>query len=189
MNPIFILVGPSGVGKSTVQERLLQDRELHLSRAITSTTRAPRPGEIEGVDFYFLTNEAFEGLVKTDGFVEWVETFGRRYGTTKQELEARLTQGPVLMVADIRGARSIKSQYPNTHILFLDAPREALVRRIEERPGTTPEDLERRLKKIDEEKAGAKEADVTLYNPDGELETTVENVRRFISQQLAGSLH
>jgi guanylate kinase len=185
MNPIFILVGPSGVGKSTVQEQLLGEN-FGLVRAITTTTRGARPGEVEGEDFFFVTPEAFEKMVNKDAFVEWVETFGRSYGTTHKELDGKLAQGPVLMITDMRGAHSIKAKYPDTHTIFLDAPREDLVRRISERPGTTPDDLERRLKRMDEEKAGALEADIVLHNPDGRFEDTLENVRRFISQQLAG---
>lgn len=185
MNSIFILVGPSGVGKSTIQEKLLAEN-FGLVRAITTTTRKPRPGEAEGEDFFFVTPKEFETMTSKDAFVEWVETFSHAYGTTRKELDGKLAQGPVLMITDMRGAHSIKAKYPQTRIIFLDAPREDLVRRISERPGTTPDDLERRLKRMDEEKAGAKEADIVLENPDGAFEETLENVRRFISQQLAG---
>lgn len=189
MNPIFILVGPSGVGKSTVQERLLTRSGLGLVRAITTTTRKPRPIEIEGQDFFFLSPEAFAELAAHDGFVEWVETFGRSYGTSRKELDAKLAQGPVLMITDMRGAHSIKAKYPDTHVIFLDAPRADLIRRIEERPGTTPEDLERRIKRMDEEKASAKEADIVLENPDGKLEDTYQNLLAYISSRLASRVH
>lgn len=189
MNPIFILVGPSGVGKSTVQEELLTKGGFGLVRAITTTTREARPGEVEGQDFFFVTPERFEKMVNKDEFVEWVETFGRSYGTTRKELDGKLKDGPVLMITDMRGAHAIKQKYPGTHIIFLDAPREDLVRRISERPGTTPDDLERRLKRMDEEKAGASQADIVLHNPDGRFSDTLENVRRYISQQLEGRLH
>lgn len=189
MNQIFILVGPSGVGKSTVQAAILQDMGGRLVRALTTTTRPPRPSEVEGKDFYFVSKENFEAMVQKGDFVEWVETFGRRYGTTRAELDAKLAQGHVLMITDMRGAHHIREQYPNTSIIFLDAAREDLVRRIQERPGTTPEDLERRLKRVDEEKASASEADITLFNPDGELATTIENVKRAISQRLDDSVH
>ncbi len=189
MNPIFILVGPSGVGKSTVQERLLADGDLGLVRAITTTTRTPRPGEAEGENFFFLSPEVFQEMVKKDAFVEWVETFGRSYGTSRKELDTKLSQGPVLMITDMRGAHSIQKQYPNTHIIFLDAPREDLVRRIEERPGTTPDDLERRMKRMDEEKAGAQEADIVLENPDGKLEDTYQDLHAYISSRLASRVH
>lgn len=189
MNPIFILVGPSGVGKSTAQEELLTRGEFGLMRAITTTTRKARPGEIEGEDFFFVTPEEFNEMVQKDEFVEWVETFGNCYGTTRKELDGKLAQGPVLMITDMRGAQSIKKQYEDTHIIFLDAPREDLVRRISERPGTSPDDLERRLKRMDEEKAGASQADILLHNPDGKFAETLENVRRFISQQWEGRLH
>ena len=189
MNPIFILVGPSGVGKSTVQEQLLADPALRLVRAITTTTRKPRPTETEGVDFFFLSPEAFKTKAELGGFVEWVESFGRSYGTSREELERKLAQGPVLMITDMRGAHSIKAQYPGTHVIFLDAPREDLERRIRERPGTTPEDLERRMKRMDEEKASAKEADVLIENPDGSFEMTVRKVRDVISSALDAQVH
>ena len=189
MNHIFILLGSSGVGKSTVQESLLAEKDLGLLRAITTTTRAPRPGDVEGENFYFVTPEVFTEMIKDNAFVECVETFGRSYGTTHKELDGKLAQAPVLITTDMRGARSIKSLYPNTHIIYLDAPREDLVRRIEERPGTTPEDMERRIKRMDEEKAGAHEADIIFQNPDGQFEETLAQVRSFISQQLNSSVH
>ena len=189
MNPIFILVGPSGVGKSTVQDKLLADPVLHLVRAITTTTRKARPIETEGVDFFFLTPEEFAHKVEQGGFVEWVESFGRSYGTSREELERKLALGPVIMITDMRGAHSIKALYPNTRVIFLDAPREDLERRIRERPGTTPEDLERRLKRMDEEKASAKEADIVIENPDGSFEMTVRKVRDVISSALDAQVH
>ncbi len=189
MNHIFILVGSSGAGKSTIQEQLLAEKDLGLLRAITTTTRKPRPEDVEGKNFYFVTPEVFTDMIKDNAFVECVETFGRSYGTTHKELDGKLAQASVLITTDIRGARSIKSLYPDTHIIFIDAPREDLVRRIEERPGTTPEDMERRIKRMDEEKAGAHEADIIFQNPDGHFEETLEQVRRFISQQLADSVH
>jgi guanylate kinase len=189
MNPIFILVGPSGVGKSTVQERLLADGGLGLVRAITTTTRTPRPGEQEGENFFFLSPDTFQKMTTQNAFVEWVETFGRSYGTSRKELDTKLTQGPVLMITDMRGAHSIKKQYPDTHIIFLDAPREDLIRRIEERPGTTPDDLERRIKRMDEEKAGALDADIVLENPDGKLEETYQDLLTYISSHLSSRVH
>src|SRR5690349_5120796 len=102
MNPIFILVGPSGVGKSTVQDKLLADPVLHLVRAITTTTRNMRPTETEGMDFFFLTPESFKLKAEQGGFVEWVETFGRSYGTSREELDRKLALGPVLMITDMR---------------------------------------------------------------------------------------
>lgn len=189
MNPIFILVGPSGVGKSTVQEHLLTREELGLVRAITTTTRKPRPTERTGEWYWFVTPEVFEAMVEHDEFVEWVEAFGRRYGTSRKELETKLAEGPVLIITDMRGALAIKQQYPDTHILFLDAPREDLVRRIEDRAGTTPEDLERRINRIDADRASAKDADVVLTNPDGRLENTIEDVISYISQTLGVPIH
>jgi guanylate kinase len=184
MNPIFILVGPSGVGKSTVQEQLLADPVLHVVRVITTTTRPPRPHETDGIDYHFLKPETFAELAQNGGLVEWVESFGRSYGTSKQELDTKLAQGPVLMITDMRGAHSIKAKYPNTFVIFLDAPREDLERRIRERPGTSPEDLERRLQRMDQEKASAKQADIVIENPDGSFEQTVRKVRDAISTAL-----
>lgn len=189
MNPIFILVGSSGAGKSTVQEHLLAEGGLRLLRVMTTTTRKPRPSDVEGENFYFVSPEVFANMVKENAFVEYVETFGRSYGTTRKELEGKLAQAPVLITTDMRGARAIKNLYPDTHIIYLDAPREDLVRRIEERPGTTPEDMERRIKRMDEEKAGAHEADIIFQNPDGQFEETLGQIRRFISQRLADSVH
>ncbi|MEI7512000.1 MAG: guanylate kinase [Candidatus Uhrbacteria bacterium] len=189
MNPIFVIVGPSGVGKTTLQERLLAQKELKLARVITTTTRKPRPTETEGDQYYFCTPERFQEMLENGGLVEWVESFGRQYGTSREELDRKLAQGPVLMILDMRGAFAIKKLYPDTHILFIDAPRADLIRRIEERPGTTPEDLERRIARMDQEKADAVRADITLMNPDGEIEDTFQNILSYISTVLRGQVH
>jgi guanylate kinase len=176
MSRLFILVGPSGAGKTTVLERLQTLPDFPLHRALTTTTRAPRPGEADGKDFWFVTTAVFQQMIDANAFIEWVDNFDRRYGTSRQELERGLaTDKPVILITDMDGARRIRSAISDTTVLFLDAPQEQLIERIRER-AATPEELAKRIKKFAIEKASAQEADVLIENANGNLDATVQRV-------------
>ncbi len=181
MSRLFVLTGPSGAGKSTVAKALYAMPDLSLQKFVTCTTREPRNGEEHGKDYWFLTQADFEQRIAEQGFFEWAEVYGKYYGSSKEELE-RVLKGntPVLMVIDVQGARTIKYLYPETTILFLDAPKDSLIHRLEER-GTNPADIERRAAKIDEEETFRSQADFIIENIDGDLEQTIERVRKILS--------
>ncbi|MGZ4632404.1 MAG: guanylate kinase [Actinomycetes bacterium] len=162
---LLVLSGPSGVGKSTVVRQMRKDHpEIWLS--VSATTRFPRPGEVDGVHYHFVSNEQFDKLVADDGLLEWAEFAGNRYGTPRAPVEEHLTAGvPVLREIELQGARQVRASMPEALLVFLTPPTwDELVRRLTGR-GTEDEDvLARRLATAREELAAEDEFDVTLVN-------------------------
>jgi guanylate kinase len=151
---VFVITGPSGVGKGTLIRTLRQQvPELELS--VSATTRAPRPGEVEGVDYHFLSDDEFEDLVREGAFVEHARYSGRRYGTLRSELDRHLDAGvPVVLEIELQGARQVRETMPEAVQIFILPPSEdALRARLVGRGDTSPEDMEARLAVAREELA------------------------------------
>ncbi len=152
--PIFLVVSaPSGGGKTTVCNRLLSS-DLGLQRAITCTTRAPRPGEVDGKDYYFLTKDQFESKKAADEFLEWANVYGNFYGTLKSEIIRRLELGQdVIVSVDVQGVASIAKMAKSDPVLsasfvslFIALPSvDALRKRLEGRGSDSPEVIQKRL--------------------------------------------
>src|SRR6476659_199174 len=112
MSHVFVITGPSGVGKGTLI-RLLRERVPELALSVSATTRAPRPGEEDGVDYHFLSDEEFAAKVAAGEFVEWAQYSGRRYGTLRAELQRHLDAGhPVVLEIEVQGARQVRNAMP-----------------------------------------------------------------------------
>jgi guanylate kinase len=143
---VFVITGPSGVGKGTLI-RTLRERVPELELSVSATTRQPRPGEQPGVDYHFLSDDEFERRVADDAFVEHARYSGRRYGTLREELSSR-TQGgrPVVLEIEVQGARQIRESMPEAVQIFIAPPsEEALRARLVGRGDTAPEDMAARL--------------------------------------------
>lgn len=180
MAKLFVLTGPSGAGKSSVAKALFSRYPESLQKFITCTTREPRPGEQHGKDYWFLSPAEFEQRKAEQGFFEWALVYGHSYGSSTAEMERVLAgEKPVLIILDVQGAKTVKHLYPQTTLLFLDAPKNSLLQRLEER-GTDAEDLKRRAAKIDEEERFRGQADIIISNADGELEQAIEAARQAI---------
>jgi guanylate kinase len=149
---VFVITGPSGVGKGTLIRGLLE-RVPELELSVSATTRAPRPGEIDGAHYHFMTPAEFERRVADNGFVEHATYSGNRYGTLRADLERRLRTGtPVVLEIEVQGARQVRDAMPEAVQVFIAPPsREALRARLVGRGTDAPEQVEARLETADEE--------------------------------------
>jgi guanylate kinase len=143
---VFVITGPSGVGKGTLIRTLLE-RVPELELSVSATTRRPRPGETHGVDYHFLSDDEFERRVQAGEFVEQARYSGRRYGTLRSELEQRLAGGhPVVLEIEVQGARQIREAMPEAVQIFIAPPsEEALRMRLIGRGTDDTEQVEARL--------------------------------------------
>ncbi|WP_158768413.1 guanylate kinase [Paraglaciecola sp. L1A13] len=171
---LFILAAPSGAGKSSLIKALLQNHhstEIHnneMQVSVSHTTRAPRPGEVDGEHYHFVSREVFQELISKDEFFEWAEVFGNYYGTSKVVIEQTLRQGiDVFLDIDWQGARQVKAQIPDTATIFVAPPsREELMRRLTERGQDTPEVIQDRMNKAVSEISHYHEFDFIVVNDD-----------------------
>jgi guanylate kinase len=149
---VFVITGPSGVGKGTLIRALLE-RVPELELAVSATTRRPRPGERDGADYHFLTDAEFDGRVLAGDFVEHASYAGRRYGTLRSELERRTERGvPVVLEIEVQGARQVREAMPEAVQVFIAPPsEEALRARLVGRGTDAPEEVEARLATAREE--------------------------------------
>jgi guanylate kinase len=152
MARVFVITGPSGVGKGTLIRTLLE-RVPELGLAVSATTRAPRAGERDGVDYHFLTDEEFDRRVAAGDFVEHASYSGRRYGTLREELDRRTGGGsPVVLEIEVQGARQVAERMPEAVRIFIAPPSEQALRtRLIGRGTDDPEQVEARLASAREE--------------------------------------
>jgi guanylate kinase len=165
LSRVFVITGPSGVGKGTLIRTLL-DRVPGLELSVSATTRGPRPGEEHGVDYHFLDDAEFDRRAKAGEFVEHASYSGRRYGTLRSDLEQRLERGvPVVLEIEVQGARQIAETMPEAVRIFIAPPtEEALRTRLVGRGTDSPEDVEKRLDTAREELRAQGEFPHVVYN-------------------------
>lgn len=160
-----MLSGPSGVGKSTVV-RSLRRASPQIWLSVSVTTRTPRPGETDGVEYRFVTDQQFDAMVAGDQLLEWAQFAGHKYGTPRGPLEQRLRDGvPALLEIDVAGARQVRAALPGALLVFLEPPSWAeLVRRLTGRRTEAPEVISARLAAAGAELQAGAEFDITLTN-------------------------
>ncbi len=161
-----MLAGPTAVGKGTIAACVRSSHpEIWIS--VSVTTRAPRPGEIDGVHYHFITEAEFDEMIVNDGLLEWAVVHGAaRYGTPRARVEERLSAGqPALLEIDLQGARQVRERMPDALMVFLKPPSwEELVRRLVGRGTEGAEERERRLETARIELEAENEFDVTIVN-------------------------
>ena len=183
MGHVFVITGPSGVGKGTLIRGLLE-RVPGLELSVSATTRPPRPGERDGVDYHFLSDEEFDRRVANGDFVEHARYSGCQYGTLRSELERRMTEAAgVVLEIEVQGARQIRAAMPETVQVFIAPPSvEALRARLVGRGTDAPEDVEARLATALEELEAEKEFEYVVVND--RLEQATEELAGIVRREL-----
>ena len=179
---LFVITGPSGVGKGTLIRRL-RERMPGLELSVSATTRPPRPGEVNGVDYHFTSDEEFDRLAREGRLLEHATYSGHRYGTPRSEVEPRLTEGrSVVLEIEVQGARQVRQAMPEAIQVFIAPPSpEALRERLQGRGTDRPEEIERRLAVAEEELAARREFGHVVVNDEldratGELVELVREI-------------
>jgi guanylate kinase len=182
---VFVITGPSGVGKGTLIRGLLA-RVPELELSVSATTRAPRAGERNGVDYHFLSDEEFDRKVSAGAFVEHAAYSGRRYGTLRSELERRTAAGaPVVLEIELQGARQVRRTLPDAVQVFILPPSPSALReRLVGRGTDGPEEIERRLAVAREELAARDEFDHLVLND--RQEDALEALEQLVRRELEG---
>jgi guanylate kinase len=174
---ILVITGPSGVGKGTLI-RLLLDRFPRMALSVSATTRRPRPGERDGVDYHFLSPEEFDRRIEAGDFLEWAEYAGHRYGTLTSELER--DADPLVLEIEVQGARQVRERVPEATSVFIAPPsEEALRTRLVGRGSDDPDQIEKRLAVARQELAAREEFDHVVVNDD--LEAAVQDLERLVA--------
>jgi guanylate kinase len=181
---LFIVSAPSGAGKTTIVERVVEEtRNLKMSRSYTS--RAPRDGEVDGVDYRFVSRAKFEAMIAGGEFLEWADVFGNLYGTCAADTERMLAEGhDVVLVIDVQGARKVRQRgLPATTVFVMPPSLAVLEQRLRGRSKDPEEAIQRRLQVAREEVASFPEYDFVVVND--ELAGAVDRLRAIVSAERA----
>ncbi len=175
---LIVVSGFSGAGKGTIIKELRKKYDYELS--ISSTTRNPRKGDVDGVDYFFKTRDEFEEMIKKDKLIEWAEYVGNYYGTPREYVEQQLEAGKdVLLEIEMHGGMLVKEQYPDAMLLFITPPSaEILKNRLTGRGTETEEEIERRMNRAAEEADYMEKYDYILVNDS--LDEAVEELHHLI---------
>ncbi len=177
---LFVVSGPSGAGKGTLLSQVIE-RIPDAWVSVSATTRSPRPGEIEGVHYFFLDTDHFKSLVEQDGFLEWAQVHDNYYGTLKQSVIDHMNAGDqVILEIDVQGALQVRKALPEAHLVFIEPPSlEELERRLRQRGTETEDVISSRMKTAEVELAQKMEYDVQVVNDD--LERAVDELVEVIN--------
>ncbi len=182
--PLMVVIsGPSGAGKDSLLQRLKQ-RGLPFHFVVTTTSRPPRPNEVHGVDYYFVSEEEFQRYIVQDELLEYALVYGQYKGIHKAQIREALASGrDVIMRLDVQGAATVRRLVPDAVLIFLTADEAELRRRLEERQTDTPEQIERRLVRAREEMQAISEFDYVVVNSYHHLDRAVDQVLAIITAE------
>ena len=175
---LFVITGPSGCGKTTLVSRIM-DQIKNLEFSVSHTTRKKREGEKEGRDYYFIKKEKFLRMIEEDLFAEWAVVHGNYYGTSKREIERKITMKDLILDIDVQGAHQIKEKHKKAVFVFILPPSlQVLKKRLQERGKDSPETIKRRLDTAKKEIRHYPLFDYIIIND--ELEEAVEELKSVI---------
>ena len=176
---LFVISGASGVGKSTVLAKVMAERK-DLTFSVSATTRDPRPGETEGVSYYFVSKEKFMDMITADEFLEYDDHMDNYYGTPKTQLEEKLSRGHVLLDIEPNGAFIVKQARPDATLIFIAPPSvEELEKRLRNRGDTSEAQIAKRLGRSQWEMEQGKKYDYYVVND--QVDTCAEEILKIIA--------
>lgn len=179
---LFVISGASGVGKSTVLARVMAARD-DLKFSVSATTRPPREGEIDAVNYYFITRERFREMIRMDAFLEYDDHMKNYYGTPKAQLEEKLRTGHVILDIDPNGAFNVRAARPDAVLIFITPPSlQELERRLRSRGDTDEEQICVRLERAKWEMEQGKKYDYIVIND--RVDTCAEEILKIINQNV-----
>ena len=178
---LFVISGASGVGKSTVLKRVMEERK-DLTFSVSATTRAPRPGEVDGESYYFVTKEQFEAMIARGEFLEYDAHMDNYYGTPAAQAEEKMKKGSVILDIEPNGAFNVRKAMPDAVLIFIAPPSlEELHRRLSGRGDTSEEQMKLRLERSVWEMEQSKKYDYIVIND--QVETCADEILKIIAEK------
>lgn len=179
-NILFVLSGPSGVGKGTIAKKLTE--KDHIALSVSCTTRAPRTGEKDGVDYFFITKEQFRTLIEQNGFLEYSEHFENYYGTPKEFVLNKMEDNDVLLEIDVDGGLNVKRNYPQAVLIMLVPPSvKDIEKRLKHRHTESDEKIKLRMERMDYELSKKQFYDYVVVNDD--IDKTLKEIENIINKE------
>ena len=184
---LVVISGFSGAGKGTLMKALMKEYGDSYALSVSATTRNPRPGEMDGVDYFFVTKDKFEQMIAEDAMIEYAQYVGNYYGTPKEYVQQQLDLGKnVILEIEIQGALKIKEKFPDTVLMFVTAPNaNELKNRLVGRGTETPEVIAARLSRACEESMGMEKYDYLVINDT--IENGISLIDRLICDERSGN--
>ena len=184
---LVVISGFSGAGKGTLMKALMKEYGDSYALSVSATTRNPRPGEMDGVDYFFVTRDKFEQMIAEDALIEYAQYVGNYYGTPKEYVQQQLDLGKnVILEIEIQGALKIKEKFPDTVLMFVTAPdANELKNRLVGRGTETPEVIAARLSRACEESMGMEKYDYLVINDT--IENGISLIDRLICDERSGN--
>ncbi len=182
---VVVISGPSGVGKDVMIDRMIESGRLGFHFTVTATTRAPRPGERDGINHHFVTVDDFINMIAADDLLEWAQVYGNYYGVPKQQVRDALAAGNhVIMRVDVQGAKRLREIIPEALLIFIIPPSlDVLKMHLESRGVDSDTEMTKRLAAATEEIDQASLFDFTVTNEEDQLDGTVDAVVGIIESE------